>query len=95
MITTNEIQLITVPVIHYGPNDVITKEDVDFQIYREANRFRAIPLMAREERLTTGLPEELVFVYVSHCIASANDMEEESLNAIKQIILELEVQELL
>jgi hypothetical protein len=51
--------------------------------------------MSKEERLTTGLPEELVFVYFSRCITTANDMEEETLNAIKQIIQEMEVQELL
>ena len=51
--------------------------------------------MSREERLMTGLPEELVFAYFSHCITTANDMEDESLNAIKQIIQELEARELL
>jgi len=90
----NEIPLITVPVIHYK-QDLTTEEDVDFKIYREENRFRAIPLMSKQERLTTWLPEELVFAYANHCITMANDMEEESLNAIKQIILELEVKELL
>ena len=95
MISIDEIPLITVPVTHYRENGVAKGEDVDFKIYREDNRFKAIPLMSKEERLTTGLPEELVFVYASHCITAANDMEEESLNAIKQIILELEVQELL
>jgi hypothetical protein len=95
MITINEIPLITVPVMHYRLNDVITEEDVDFKIYREGKHFKAIPLMSNEERLTTGLPEELVFVYFSRCITTANDMEEETLNAIKQIIQEMEVQELL
>ena len=51
--------------------------------------------MSKHERLTTGLLEELAFEYFNHCITAANDMEEESLNAIKQIILEMEVQELL
>jgi hypothetical protein len=48
--------------------------------------------MSKKERLK-GLPEYLEFVYVSHSIASANNMEEEPMNAIKQIILELEVQD--
>jgi hypothetical protein len=95
MITTTEIPLITVPVIHYMRYDAISKQDVDFKVYMENNRFKAIPLMSEEKRLLTGLPRELQFVYSNHCIASANDMEEESLNAIKQIILEMEVQGLL
>jgi hypothetical protein len=95
MITTNEIPLITVPVTHYRLNGLSAGEDVGFKIYKEGNQFRAIPLLSKEERLATGLPQELVFVYFSQCITTANDMEEDSLSAIKQIILEMQVQELL
>ena len=95
MVTTNEIPIISVPIVHYRQNDILIEEEVDFKIYRAENRFRAIPLLSKEERVTTGLPEELSFVYVDHCIAAANDMEDESLSAIKQIIQELEVKELL
>lgn len=95
MITINEIPLVTVPILHYNLENITTEKNVDFKIYREENQFKAIPLMSKHERLTTGLPEELIFVYFNHCITTANDMEEESLNAIKQIILEMQVQELL
>jgi hypothetical protein len=95
MTTTTDIPLITVSVMHYRQNGEAAGEDVDFKIYREDNLFRAIPLMSREERLTTGLPEVLEFAFASHCITRANDMEEETLNAIKQIVQELEVQDLL
>lgn len=95
MITANEIPLITVPLMHYKQNDVVTEEDVDFKIYRNDKQFKAIPLISKEERLMTGLPEELVFAYFSQCITTARDMDEESLNAIKQIIQELEARELL
>ena len=95
MITIDEIPIITVPVTHYKLNNLPTESEVDFKVYRVAKQFKAIPLMSREERLMTGLPEELVFAYFSHCITTANDMEDESLNAIKQIIQELEARELL
>ena len=95
MITTKEIPLITVPVTHYKLNDVVTEKDVDFKIYRQDQQFKAIPLMSKEERLMTGLPEELIFAYFSHCITAANNMEDESINAIKQIIQEMEARELL
>jgi hypothetical protein len=90
---SNEISSVTVPVAHYKPNNVITEEAVAFTISRQNNRFKAIPWLTKEERLMTGLPEELEFVYYNYCIIEANDMEEETLNAIKQIILELEVQD--
>ena len=90
---TNEISSVTVPVAHCKANNVITEEAVAFSISRMNNRFKAIPWLTKEERLQTGLPEELEFVYCNYCIVEANDMEEETLNAIKQIILELEVQD--
>jgi len=89
----NEISSVTVPIDHYKLNDVITEEPVVFTISRENNHFKAIPQLSKEELVTTGLPEKLEFVYFNHCIATANSMEEETLNAIKQIIQELEVQD--
>jgi len=89
----NAISSVRVPIAHYNRNDVITEEDVVFTISREDNRFKAIPLLPKDELLITGLPETLEFVYLNYCIVAANNMEEETLNAIKQIILELEVQD--
>ena len=95
MITVNEIPLITVQIMHYRQNGITACEDVDFKISRVGNQLKAIPLMSKEERLTTQLPEVLVFGYIDHCITAANNMGEESLDAIKQIIQELEARELL
>ena len=92
---TEEFFSIAVPVKHYRPDNSITKEQVQFKISRQDKEFTAIPLMSKEERLTTGLPKKLEFIYINPCIASANDMEEDSLDAIKEIILELEGQEFL
>jgi protoporphyrinogen oxidase len=90
MKTTNEVSSVTVPVTYYKPNNVTTEEAVGFTISRNNNRFKAIPWLTKEERKQTGLPEELEFVYYNYCIVEANNMEEVSLNAIKQIIQELE-----
>jgi len=49
--------------------------------------------MTKEKRKQFGLPEELDFVFYNNCIVDANNMEEDTLNTIKQIILELEVQD--
>jgi hypothetical protein len=95
MISPDEPISITVPVAHYQYGDVISQQAVEFTISKHDNRFKAIPLISKEERHATGLPHELVFVYANYCIASANYMHEEALNAIKQIIQELDVQELL
>jgi len=88
----NEISSVTVPIDHYKLNNVIS-EEVVFTITTEDDRIKAVPLLSKEALLSTGLPEKLEFVYFNYCIVAANNMEEETLNAIKQIILELEVQD--
>lgn len=95
MIITKELASLTIPVDHYWSYNVVTEEPVTFTVFHENERFRAVPLMSKEERNTTGLPEELLFVYLNYCIAEANDMEEETLKVIKELILELKVQELI
>ena len=95
MIIRKELTSITIPVDHYRTYDVITEEPVSFTVFQENEWFRAVPMMTNEERKTTGLPAELLFVYVNYCIADANDMEEEALKVIKEIVLELEEQELI
>jgi hypothetical protein len=94
MTITNEISLVTIPVAHFREFDVITNEDISFRIFREDDSFKAVPQISAEERKTTGIPEELVFVYLNRVVLAANNMEEDTLIVIKNIVLELEVQDL-
>lgn len=94
MTMTNEVSFVTIPVAHFRPFDVITNEDISFRIFREDNWFKAVPQTSAEECKISGLPEELVFVYANHVVLVANNMEEEAMNVIKNIILELEVQDI-
>lgn len=91
----NEISMITIPVAHFRQLDVITHEDVSFRVFREDDWFKAVPQISGDERKTTGIPPELVFVYQHRVVQAANNMEEDSLNVIKNIILELEDMDLL
>lgn len=91
---THEISVVTFPVAHFLDFDVITHDDVTFRVFREGDWFKAVPQISPQERKTTGIPEELVFVYWNHVVLGSNDTEEETLNVIKNIILELEVQNL-
>jgi len=88
-----EISSVTVPIAHFQMDDIVTQQAVVFSISKGNDRIKAIPHLTKEEREQTGLPEEIEFVYYNYCIIEANNLEEETLNAIKQIILELEVQE--
>lgn len=95
MIIAKELSSVIVPVVHYRSYNDIIEAPVSFTVYQENEWFKAVPALSKEERLTTGLPEELLFLYINYCIADGNDMEEETLTVIKKIILELEVRELI
>ncbi|GAA4746208.1 hypothetical protein [Flavisolibacter ginsenosidimutans] len=92
---TNEISLVTIPVEHFRSCRVITNENVSFRMFRDGDRFKAVPQISADERRTAGITEELVFVYRSQVITSANNTSDEAMNVIKNITLELEAQELL
>lgn len=94
MAVTNEISLVTIPVPHFRAFDAVTNEAISFRVFREDDRFTAVPQISTEERVTTGIPEQLVFTYWNHVVLAANNMDEETMAVIKNIILELEVQEL-
>ncbi len=91
---THEITTVIIPVAHFRGLDVITHEDVSFRIFREGDWFKAVPQLPAVERKITGIPEELLFVYWDHVVLSANDTEDESMEVIKNLILDLEVQNL-
>lgn len=95
MIITKELSSVMVPVAHYRSHDDVRQEVVAFTVFQENEWFKAIPALSVEQRLMTGLPTELIFLYVNYCVADANDMGDDALAVIKKIILELEVQELI
>ena len=93
MTITKELTAVTVPVTIYDLQDKATERLVSFTIFRENGWFRAVPVLSTEERLLLKLPGAMVFLFSNYCIVDANDWEEETLAVMKQIILELEVQD--
>ena len=92
---TAQIALVTVLVPYFRLNNKVTIEEVSFRIYRNEDCFKAVPQTAYEDYNLSGLPGELVFVYTNYVVLEANNMDDETLNVIKKIILELQVQDLL
>lgn len=95
MTLTNEISSLTIPVDYYGADHKEQQKDVRYRIYQQDDWFKAIPVLSADERKEAGLQETLVFICIDHTVVAANHMEEESLAIIKQIIMQLEVQELI
>mgnify|MGYP003581255278 CR=1 FL=1 len=92
---TAQIALVTIPVPHFRLYDQVTVEEVSFRIYRNGDCFKAIPQTVNADYKLSGLPKELWFVYTNYVVLEANNTDDETLNVIKKIILELQVQDLL
>jgi hypothetical protein len=59
----NELASIAVPIVHCQHDAVITEKAVVFTISWEGNRFKAMPLLSKEELATMQLPAKSEFVY--------------------------------
>jgi hypothetical protein len=47
---------------------------------------KAVPQISAEERKTTSMPDELVFIYLNRDVLAANHMEDETMKVTKNII---------
>ena len=92
---TEQIAVVIVRVPHFRLDNNVTVEDVSFAVYRNSDSFKAVPQTTCDDYKLSGLPEELLFLYTNYVILEANNMDDETLNVIKNIILELQVQDLL
>lgn len=92
---TAQIAIVAIPVPHFRMYNQVTVEEISFQIFRNGDCFKAVPQKTYDDYKLSGLPEELVFVYTNYVVLEANNMDDETLNVIKNIILELQVQDLL
>lgn len=92
---TTQVALVTVPVPHFRLYNQVTIEEISFQVYRTGDCFKAVPQTTYDDYKLSGLPEELAFLYTNYVVLEANNMDDETLNVIKNIILELQVQDLL
>jgi hypothetical protein len=45
-----------------------------------------VPQISAEERKTTSMPDELVFIYLNRDVLAANHMEDETMKVTKNII---------
>ena len=92
---TAQLSLVTIPVPFFRSLDQVTRENVSFRVFRQDDWFKAMPQTSSDAYKLSGLPEELVFVYANHVVLAANNMDNAAMNVIRNIILELQVQDLL
>lgn len=89
------IALVTIPVPYYLTFDQAGCKDILFRVFRHDDWFRAVPETCPEEYGLSGLPVEIIFLFTPYVVLMANRTDEETMNVIKKIILELQVQDLL
>ena len=90
-----EVITISILVEGYSLIDVSTQEIVSFKVFKENQRFRAIPLLVDAERKRAGLPEVIDFSFVDQCIVTERFLSEDTLEVIKNMIQELILQDII
>ena len=88
MLVTNEIASITILVPYRRGNEIIN-QIIPFKVFREHQRYKAIPLISTEERIITGLSEELSFRFIENKIIPDAEVNEANGNAMNNIANEL------
>jgi len=91
---TNELGSVTV-LISSGSGASTINQIVPFRVYRESEKYKAIPLIEEEERKKVDLPSEFFFEFINHTIIPAKGTKEHNLDAIRNIVQELKMQEII
>ena len=88
MITVNDFKTVSILVNSSSNGNVAPQKIVSFQVSREGQQYKAIPMLYDEEIKGLGLPEIISFTFVDNCIIPAKSMNENTIEIIKNIIRE-------
>jgi hypothetical protein len=90
-----KIASINIPVPLRGPGNTIKQSDVVFDVFSEANSFKAVPILNEDQRRIANLPHELLFSYEHGKPVSGRGTRDGNFHAIQDLVLELQKQKLL
>jgi hypothetical protein len=93
MSTSNNFSSVSVLVTYQKDNNTVTKEIVPFRVYQEGHRYKAIPLIAAEQRKFSQLPSELLFELGNKGIICPANTDESNKSVIMDIVQELRIQD--
>lgn len=91
----SKIANVNINVPYKAPGNTIIQHPVNFDIYAEDERFRAVPNLPENERRVANLPEELLFVYENGKPVSSRGKSDGNFHAIESIVTELRKQNLI
>ena len=92
---SNKIASVHISIPYKGPGNVIRQNPVQFEVYSEEDRYKAIPVLDEDERRVANLPEELLFAFENGKPVSERGSMDGNFHAIQDIVQELQRQKLL
>ena len=88
MLITNEIASITI-LLPFQKGNELVNQIIPFKVFRQEEKYKAIPLISLEDRKDTGLSEELCFTLRQNRIVADAETNAAGINAINNIAGEL------
>jgi len=92
---SHKIASVHISVPYKGPGNVIKQSPVLFDVYSEEDRYKAIPVLSKDEKRVANLPDELLFAYKNGRPVSERGSMDGNFHAIEDIVRELQRQKLL
>lgn len=90
-----KIANINISIPYKGPGNTIRQNPVSFDVYSEANNYKAVPVLNEDERRIANLPPELLFNYEGGKAVSGRGKFDGNFHAIEDIVRELQKHKLI
>lgn len=95
MSTINEELTISVVVEDLADKELSEQVIIPFKVFKEDQKFKAVPLLSDAERKRAGLPQVIAFTFVDQCIVAEKPLNDDTLEVIKNLIKELIFQDII
>lgn len=92
---SDKIANVRISISYRGPGNTIRQNPVPFDVYSEADYYRAVPLLNENERRIANLPHELFFNFENGRPVSRRGKFDGNFHAIEAIARELQKQKLI
>jgi hypothetical protein len=85
---------LTFPIPYKSAGNIIRQKEVSFDIYKEGDAYKAVPLLNMDERRLANLPHELVFTHSGGKAISERGIKDGNFHIIEEIAKQLQSQNL-
>jgi hypothetical protein len=82
---TNTVLQVSIDLLFRAPGNIIHRRLINFEISREKEFYRAVPLCTEQDKILFALPEEICFKYLKGKLVQAGATQEKYLDVIADI----------